>query len=491
MLWNRISERRPARVRGVLPWALCTLAAVFVAVAGWIRFRFGRVSFEQIITNLPISGGEGVGNNSLLIEVLLACLVVPVTLTTLGAGGLWLLRRRRERRPRTVRRTLVVPALAMAVALGVLLTVAGVPQFAVAMLDARTIADYYQRPTVTSAPAHPRNLITIYLESTENTFADESVFGENLLENLQDATAGWADYPLQQYPTGGWTMAGIVGTQCAIPLKSKLLVAGTNSNTLGEQVERYLPGTTCLGDVLAAQGYTNAFLGGAHTRFAGKDTFLFDHGYTSVQGLADWEADGEDREDISVWGLSDTRLFARATAELTELREAGEPFNLTILTMDTHEPAGVFPSCTTDDEVAMATALKCSGRAVAGFLEDLKDGGYLDDTVVVLMGDHLKDTANGGDFGTLLADRDDRTIFFRVWSPDGVRFLREGADQLSVLATLLELLGFTLPDGQAGLGVSFAGVHDLSWTALALPSDEYRTLMGAPSSAIYQEFWQS
>jgi phosphoglycerol transferase len=490
MLWMKSPDQRPARSLRVLPWALCALAAVFVTFAGWIRFRFGPVTFEQIVTNLPLGGGEGVGDNTLLGEAV-ACLVAPVVLTGLAAGGFWLVRRHRQSRPGTGRRTLVVPALAMAVALGVLLTVTGVPQFAVAMLDSRTIADYYAQPAAASGPAHPRNLITIYLESTENTFADESVFGENLLENLQDATAGWADYPLQQYPTGGWTMAGIVGTQCGVPLKSKLLVAGINSNTLGEQVERYLPGATCLGDVLAAQGYTNAFVGGAHTRFAGKDTFLTDHGYTSVQGLSDWEADGEDRENISVWGLSDARLFAHARATLADLREAGTPFNLTILTMDTHEPAGVFPSCGAADEVPMAAALKCSGRAVAGFLEHLKDAGYLDDTVVVLMGDHLKNTADGGDFGPVLADLTGRTIFFRAWSPDGVRFGRDGADQLSVLPTILDLLGFTLPDGRAGLGVSFASAHDLAGTALALPSGEYQTLMEAPSSAIYQEFWQS
>lgn len=477
------------RARSALGWALTTLALVLIATAAWIRWEFGPVSFEQIVTNLPITHGEGVGNNDLVVRAALACLVAPVGFSLLAevARRVWLRRSGTGRG----RRPLVVPALTLAVALGVLLTVAGVPQFAAAMLDTRSIADYYARPVAASAPQQPRNLITIYLESVENTFADEAVFGENLLAELDAATSGWADYPLQQYPTGGWTMAGIVGTQCGIPLKSKLLVPGTNSNTLGEQVESYLPGATCLGDLLAARGYTNAWVGGAHPRFGGKDTFLADHGYTSIQGLGDWEAAGEDRANISVWGLSDGRLMTHARDTLAVLRASGQPFNLTILTLDTHEPAGRFDSCTTAHQVAMATALKCSTTAVAGFLAHLEQQGVLDDTVVVVMGDHLKATAEGGDFSAELDAAAGRTILFRVWSPDRVRFSRQGADQLSVLPTTLELLGFRPPQGRAALGVSFVGDHDLAGTAAGLPSGEYKSLLEAPSSAIYREFWGS
>lgn len=481
----RDSGRHP---RWVLRWVLITIASVLAGTAGWIRLRFGPVTFDQIVTNLPVGGGEGVGNNELLTEALLASLVAPIALTTAFAGLLWLRRRHRAAQPRPVRRSLALPSIALAGALGVLLTVAGVPQHAAAMLDPRSIADYYVDPAA-GPSTKPRNLITIYLESVENSFAEESLFGENLLANLDRATTGWARYGLRQYPGGGWTMSGIVSTQCAVPLKSKLLVPGVNSNSLGEKVDHYLPGATCLGDILAARGYTNAFVGGAHTRFAGKDTFLSDHGYTSVQGLSTWEAAGEKRADISVWGLSDARMLDHARDTLADLRQAGTPFHLTILTLDTHEPAGVFDSCRPKDAEPMASALKCSTRAVAGFLDHLRTEGYLDDTVVVLMGDHLKNVAEGGSFSAGLADRD-RTILFRVWSPDGVRFGRKDADQLSVLPTTLELLGLGAAGGRAGLGVSFAGEHDLTGTALTLPAGEYRSLLEAPSSGIYQEFWQ-
>ncbi len=481
------SRPRTPRSFPLVPWLISTLALILLALAGWIRLKFGAVTFEQIITNLPISNGEGVGDDSLLVSAVLLCIALPVVTTTLVALVVW---RTGGTRPRR-RRRVVIPSLGLAVALGTLLAVAGVPQAASAMLDPRTIGDYYVAPSVESVPDKPRNLITVYLESTENTFADEDLFGENLLANLDSATSGWASYDLHQYPTGGWTMAGIVGTECGIPLKSKLLTVGVNPNVFGEEVEHYLPGATCLGDVLADNGYTNAFVGGAHTRFGGKDTLLSDHGYTSIQGLDNWEAAGEQRSDISAWGLSDARMFVHAQRTLDSLRATGKPFNLTILTLDTHDPGAVYPSCGGTDEARLATAIKCSGRAVAGFLDHLKRNGYLDDTVVVLMGDHVKNTGDSDQLRAQLESVGERTIYFRAWSPDGIRFTRQGADQLSMLPTTLELLGMKVPGGRAALGVSFVGEHDLAGTALSLPEDQYRSLLEAPSSELYQRFWES
>ena len=485
-----MSGKPVGRVVLAIRWSLLGLALVLLAAASWIHFRFGKVVFEQVVLHLPVAGAQG-GDSSLVTEAALVCLALPALLLLLVAG--WL-RLRRSRRPdaagRPRRRPVVMPAIAFAGSLSVLLSMIGFPQFAAAVLADRSLAPYYVSPTIGGTVSAPKNLVTIYLESGENTYADEDLFGRNLLADLDDATRTWASFDgLQQYPGGGWTMAGLVGTQCGIPLKSRLLLAGINPNDFGEQLDSYLPGATCLGDVLAGEGYTNVFLGGAHTRFAGKDTFLADHGYQHEYGLSDWEAAGEDRSDISEWGLSDRRLFRHAEEVIDDLRAEGDPFNLTILTLDTHEPAGVFAGCDTADAVRMATAVTCSMRAVAGFVDHLGDEGYLEDTVVVVMGDHLKVTSDGGDFKSELDRTADRTIIFRVWSPEPVVFNRDRADQFSVLPTTLELLGFDIGDGRAGLGVSLIGDHDPTDTALELAADEYRAIVEAPSTALYREFW--
>ena len=137
----------------------------------------------------------------------------------------------------------------------------------------------------------------------------------------------------------------------------------------------------------------------------------------------------------------------------------------------------------------MKTAIICSTRAASGFLEHLETTGALADTVVVVIGDHLKATSEGGAFKSELDAVPDRTIIYRVWSPEKVTFARDRADQLSVLPTTLELLGFDLPDGRAGLGVSFAKQHPLGGTALDLPDADYRTVVTSPSSEMFKEFW--
>ncbi len=485
---------RLPRCLGVTRWALFTAALVLLALAGWIRYRFGVVTLDQTLLNIRGAAGDKAGNPALVAEAVVVCIVLPLAAAVaLVAVLAWRRRVRGARGTARVRRHPVLPgALSLTVALAILLTVTGVPQYASALLGDASFAPYYVAPGTPVPPSKPKNLVTIYLESGENTFADASLFGSNLLSDLDDATAGWAHYEgLQQYPGGGWTMAGLIGTQCGIPLKSDLLTAGVDHNLFGEQVDSFLPGARCLGDVLHEAGYTNVFLGGANSKFAGKGTFLMDHGYDFVYGLENWEAEGEARENISIWGMSDHQLFAHATERIDTLRAAGRPFNLTMLTLDTHEPGGVYPTCRTDDDVAMATAIRCSMQAVGGFLEHLRTNGYLEDTVVVVMGDHLKATAEGGFYKAELDAQADRTIVLRVWSPDGtVRFARERADQFSMLPTTLDLLGLGSRDGRAGLGLSLIGERDPAGTALTLPPSDYAALMGSPSSDLYRLFWQ-
>ena len=463
---------------------MTALALVLLATAGWIRYRFGKIVFEQFILHIPLGGG-GAGDDSLVFEALVVGLLIP-----LGVVALAILIRQQRGWRLAGRGRVVLPSLALAVSLAVLVSVVGLPRYVAAQLDGRSFADHYVTPELGVPTERPKNLITVYLESMENTYGDEALFGRNLLATLDEATDGWARYDtLMQYPEGGWTMAGIVSTQCGIPLKSRLLVEGIDPNRFGEQMENYLPGATCLGDLLAQAGYSNTYVGGANTSFAGKRTFLSDHGYSSIRGREWWEP-GEDPSEVSVWGLSDHRMFAHAADTLDELRATGRPYHLSMLSLDTHEPGGVYPSCETDDAVPMATAITCTSRALAGFLAHLAEVGALQDTVVVVMGDHLKSTADGGFYKTELDGTADRTIVLRIWSPDPVAFSRERADQFSVLPTILELMGFQPPEGRAGLGVSFVGDHGLTGTALELEAAEYDSVVTSPSSDLYRSFWE-
>ncbi|HSK33529.1 MAG TPA: hypothetical protein VK903_08595, partial [Propionicimonas sp.] len=294
-----------------VPWVLTSFALSVAALAGWVRFEFGDVTFEQVVSNFPIFDLQSVGNPMIFNQVVLGCVLLPallVGLTAMVVNG-----RRGEGRDHSGWLRLGVPLLAVAVSLCALAWVTAFPRYAAAVLADRTFVASYLAPVIRSVPDKPLNLITIYLESVEATFSNETVFGENLLAELDQATAGWAEYSgLQQDPGGGWTMAGLVGTQCGIPLKSPAFALGLSPNRAGQGLRHYLPGATCLGDLLAANGYVNAFVGGADADFAGKATYLADHGYGIDHGLADWVARGEDPAGFSSWGLSDARMLAHA-----------------------------------------------------------------------------------------------------------------------------------------------------------------------------------
>jgi Phosphoglycerol transferase and related proteins, alkaline phosphatase superfamily len=475
----------------LVSWVLIGVTVLFAVAGLWIHFHFGGLLLDQVLLNLPFLDGTAEVGNAALAWDLVVWLVIPlVTLLAVAIAAVRHGRRTGGLEGRVSLRAISVPLLATLLSVGSFLSVTGVPQYLYSLTDSRSIEPYYRAPAIEGRPARPLNLITIYLESVENAFSQSSVFGENLLADLDAATVGWQAYPVEQPPTGGWTMAGIVATQCGVALKSDLLQAGFDPNDTGERIDTYLPGAVCLGDLLAEQGYTNTFLGGARGAFAGKEKFLSQHGYGTTLGLEYWLQHGESARDTSEWGLSDMRLFSRAAEVVDRLHAGGQPFNLTMLSLDTHEPATLLSGCAADGKEPMAAATECSMRAVAGFLGHLREAGYLKDTVVIVTGDHLKSVGTGTAFYNELSGVNGRSVLLRMWSPEPIALNATRGDQFSVLPTTLEALGFAVPDGRAGFGVSLVGRRDLTGTLLALPAQEYRSLLLAPSRTFYARLWR-
>ena len=338
--------------------------------------------------------------------------------------------------------------------------------------------------------------VHIYLESVENALADQATFGVNMLEPLQEVTADWDRIEtLDRYPGGGWTMSGIVSSQCGIPLRAPAStgVEGTDTTDQAQPLNHlesasYLPGATCLGDFLEEQGYQNVFLGGAYTTFASKGQFPSEHGYSRVLGREQWEEEGE-TELTEAWGLSDKRLFERAEQEIDELEASGKPYALTLLTLDTHEPAHRFPYCETSSDTALTDVSKCSMQVVADFVNYMESKGLLENTVVVLIGDHLKFGSTRHSYGAELTDYPDRTIFNRFWVPDGREVRVDKIDQLDLYPTILEAMGFELEDGRAGLGVSAFNPNYIFGSLRQLSIEDREAMVRSRSTSFYERMW--
>lgn len=506
------------RLAIALCWLLLALGAILFGVTLWIHRTFGAISIDQMLLNLPGAGGAEVtgAETGYIGTFIREAVLLPLGITAL-AIALFFIIRKAWRRTRTLadqesrdaarkqsgrqwsNASIALAAVAVfsigAISFG---KTVSLPQYLHSLTSTLSMADYYVSPDTSAriSTAHvsdgeetPPNLVLIFLESIEDELANTDLFELDMLAPVTEVTQDWQSIPdYQVYSGGGWTMAGVVGTSCGVPLRG----AGTgendiNSNEIGAESDVYLPGAVCLGDVLKAEGYQNVFLGGANAQFASKAHFLANHGYQTVKDLSTWEELGE--EEVSDWGLSDRMLFEHAKSEITQLHDSGDPFNLTMLTLDSHEPAHLFDYCEQTTEDVLESVNRCSMELVADFIHFMSDNGYLEDTVVVLTGDHPKMV--GGAFSSMgqLGDLENRPIFNRIWSPEGeLPALRAGADQLSMYPTILDLMGYGAQNQRAGIGVS-ALLDSAPQSTLDLSAEEYQELIQSRSKDLYDMLW--
>lgn len=494
----------------VLTWTLVWAGITLLTAGTYIRNTWGLITVDQMITNMAGAAGEGGGG--LFWPTVIWVGIFPIVATV----AVFILRKyvyqRLPKKYHPTRKHLqsaaqrfVIPVVGTFLVAGLAFTgsasfssAVDLPSYVRSVYSSQNITQYYEKPVVTDSQ-NARNIVVVYVESAEQALTDDELFEINMLENLEDATEGWASIEnFDQYEGGGWTMAGITSTQCGIPLRGKgANTGGAEMNKL--DVDEFMPGVTCFGDLLKQEGYKNVYLGGSSKDFASKGNFLYSHGYDTVKDLTTWRLSGEKSVDIRPdWGLSDARLMEHAKDEVDELhaesKRTGQPFNLTVLTLDSHEPIHAYDSCdiTTDDE--LASIWSCSAAAVAGFLDHMKKQGYMEDTSVVVMGDHLKHLASKNVYHEQLDDHPNRTIFNRIWIPgtkNGETPLGElrDIDQLSMLPTLLEIAGLEVENRQGGLGVS-AFSHTIPTTsAQNLDGETYSDLLWARSSLFYDSVW--
>ena len=304
-------------------------------------------------------------------------------------------------------------------------------------------------------PTKPMNLITIYLESLEQTYAeiDET---RPLMEPLMTLAAQSAQASnLHQTIGGDTTIAGMVSTQCGVPL----LPHGLNNvfykyNKDNRKSIAFMPQVTCLSDQLAADGYTQHYMNGASLDAFGKRDFWTQHGGVKLFGLKSLPEDqiGNDR---NFWGMNDDFLFDKAAQQLRTLNASGAPFSLTLLTLATHGPDGFSsPKCNLDLEVksSMARAIACTAKTVRGFVETALEDGLLDNTLVVILSDHLAYENAFDDQLNAHADSR-RNLFFMYNSAVPTPANREGLT-IDIYPTILTAMGYQLENGRANMGVA-------------------------------------
>ena len=326
------------------------------------------------------------------------------------------------------------------------------------------------RTTKITFPEQKRNLIYIYLESMESTFASKEDGGGldfNCIPELtklaeENTNFSNTDKLGGGYPAygGTWTMAGIFSQTSGIPIKNSEQTDDVNA-TLAEQ-SSFSSQARNLEDIFADEGYNQCFMIGSDATFGGRRAYFESHGkgQTEICDYNTAKENGQIPEDYYVWwGYEDQKLFANAQEKLTELSSKDEPFNFTMLTVDTHfEDGYVCEQCQNEfGDNQYANVMACSSRQVAGFVKWIQEQPFYENTTIVISGDHL---TMDSDFCNDVSEDYERSVYnVFINLPEGLdtsfekTHSREFAT-LDMFPTTLAAMGVTIEGDRLALGVN-------------------------------------
>lgn len=385
------------RISGIILMLFLVTASIIVSRSVfWVLKTWDNLSIEEIIFHLKVPL-EGTNSDMIRDYLVYVGLFAAAALVIL----LVLLRIMKNKRMKS-RVLLSVMGVSVAVAVfsvGYIWKNLGISEY----LDNQNqysgfIDENYVAPSddLIEFPEQKKNLVYIYLESMEVTFADEEnggAFSENVIPELTQLSEENENFAGENGKLNGavplkgstWTMGAMFGQTSGLPLLIPI-----DQNSMNTQ-EDFLPGVTALGDILKEAGYQQTLLIGSEAVFGGREMYFQEHGGYEICDYDYYKDNGYFSEDYRVWwGFEDEKLFSYAKEKINDLSASGQPFNLTILTADTHfEDGYLCENCGNYFDDQYSNVMACSSSQVAEFVSWLQQQPCYENTVIVISGDHL------------------------------------------------------------------------------------------------------
>lgn len=305
-----------------------------------------------------------------------------------------------------------------------------------------------------------RNLIIIFVESMETSlFTKEDggywdydvIDGLKKLTNDNDATYFYNENKAQALNMIGgssWTTASIVSNQSGLPFKIRISKNEYHS-------ENFMNGSYTLGELLKDNGYYNEVISGAKTSFGGIYEFYKKHGDFEIVDIDTLDRYGlsMDASDIGKWGFNDNYLFETAKKRLNIISKQKEPFNLQLITIDTHFTDGFIGDYSeTKYEEKYENAYATESNLIYDFVNWLKEQPYYEKTTILIVGDHL---SMQNDFFKK-RNANERYVYSCIINPrDKTAKLNNRIfTSLDTYPTILYSIGANISGNKLGLGVN-------------------------------------
>ena len=395
---KKTKDKKWLKIAGaVCSFIIITLAVLICFSIKWMFDTWTNLSMDELVYHLkaPLEGT----NEEMIWQYVRVC-VVPTILIMAGISALVILGRKKEKPYwRVIAGAVVISVLAQTCSVYGAWKKLDIGGYMENQGEVSTfIDDNYVDPrnVELTFPEQKRNLIYIFLESMEDTYADKKnggAFQKNVIPELTKLAQENEDFSGKDTTLNGgysmpgttWTMGAMFGQTSGLPLNISI-----DGNDMDTQ-DNFFPEIVTIGDILESAGYSQTLMIGSDATFGGRRNYFTQHGNYNIKDYNYAIEQGWIPEDYKVWwGYEDEKLFGYAKDELQNLASDSEPFNLTLLTVDTHfedgYPCELCPDTYGDNQYANVMA--CSSKQVDEFVKWIQQQDFYENTTIVISGDH-------------------------------------------------------------------------------------------------------